>query len=126
MSTSNRKPGWAKAKAEHDQRLAKVRSATLFANGQRMSSKPVAPKAAVGETTRIAHRPQSLGSFGGNGTKPVHRPEVEYRHDPEMLQRELRARSVRHNHAPAYNKGPDVYVTPEEITAQLVGGRRRS
>ena len=34
----------------------------------------------------------SLSTFGGAGTKPVARPEIMYKDNPEMLERELKAR----------------------------------
>jgi hypothetical protein len=62
----------------------------------------------------------------GSGTKAVARPELQYRHDPEMLERELAARSIKHNAAPAYNKGGDQYVTEEELQRLLSSNKRRS
>lgn len=38
------------------------------------------------------HRGNSLSAFGGAGTKPVARPEIMYKDNPEMLERELKAR----------------------------------
>ena len=127
--SKNRKPGWAKEQAEYE---AWLKSVTTMSTNFARTPKPKTVKAAtavvqnapVVEKERLNKAP-SLSTFGGAGTKPVNRPELMYRDDPEMLERELKARERKFNVAPAYNKGPTIFVSEEEITNQLVGGRRR-
>lgn len=127
---AKKKPGWQKAQAEHDAWLARVNSTTLFNPNAKPKTRPtdrkidLVVKGPVVSPERL-NRGHSLGTFGGVGGKPVVRPDVLYKEDPELLERELKARQVKHNTAPAYNKGGDVYVSPEELTRQLVGSRRR-
>lgn len=98
---------------------------TNFSRSKDLPKKPLA-KETTPATSVSTFLPKSFEAFKGGGTVKVNRPELEYADDPEMLERELRARERKFNTAPAYNKGPDIYVSEEEITAQLVGGRRRS
>ncbi len=124
-SKPKRQPGWAQKQAEHDAWLAKVSSmSTNFSRSKELPKKPLT-KDTTPSTTVSTFLPKSFEAFRGGGTVKVPRPELEYADDPEMLQRELAARQHRFNIAPAYNKGPDILVTEEEITKQLVGGRRR-
>lgn len=126
---AKKKPGWQQRAAEEAAWLKGLQSMTL---SPRRAAKPttskiiqvVVPRAPVVDADRL-NRPPSLGSFGGAGTKPVARPDIMYKDDPELLARELAARERKFNVAPAYNKGPTIYVSEEDITAQLVGGRRR-
>ena len=127
---AKKKPGWQKAEAEHAAWLTRMNSTTLFNPSAKpkmqKTTKKIDPvvRAPVINPDRLCKLP-SLGSFGGAGTKRVPRPDIEYKHDPQMLQRELKARSVKHNAAPAYNKGAAQFVTEEELSNQLRGNKRR-
>lgn len=124
-SKPKRKPGWAQKQAEYDAWLAKVNSmSTGFSRAKALPKKPLAEKTTP-TTTVSTFAPKSFEAFKGGGTVKVHRPEIEYADDPEMMQREIAARQRKFNVAPAYNKGPTIYVSEDEITDQLVGGRRR-
>lgn len=59
------------------------------------------------------------------GTKPVPRPERQYSHDAELLQRELIARERKFNSAPAFNKGGPQFVSEDELVNVLSTNRRR-
>ena len=75
-----------------------------------------------------ADRPKvgtSLGEFGGAGTKKVPRPEIQYKEDPELLARELKARERKFTTAPAYNKGNAVLITDEMLKDITAGKTRR-
>jgi hypothetical protein len=129
-SKPKRKPGWQKAEAEHAAWLARVQSTTLFnphAKPKMQAAKtkidPVV-RAPVVSPNRL-QRGHSLGTFGGTAGKPVARPDILYKEDPELLARELKARERKFNVAPAYNKGGDVFVTEEELVKQLSGNKRR-
>jgi hypothetical protein len=116
-----KKPGWKAQEQQHQEWLKKVSSMTLF------STKPAPPrKKVVAPVAKVepAVERRSSTSFGV-ATKPVPRPEITYRDNPEMLERELKARERRFNVAPAYHKGNDVFVTEEELAAQLRGNKRR-
>lgn len=120
---TKRQPGWAQKQAEYDAWLAKVNGLkTTFA---RTPVKKAVVKETTPTTTVSTFRPASFEAFKGGGTKAVARPELQYADNPELLERELAARQRKFNVAPAYNKGPTIYVSEEEITNQLVGGRRR-
>lgn len=125
-----KKPGWRQEEAEYKAWLDRVNGTTLFNPNARPRTKPgkrIDPvvSAPVIDADRRNRLP-SLGTFGGAGVKPVARPDILYRDDPELLARELAARAVKHNVAPAYNKGGDVYVTEDELVRQLSGNKRRS
>jgi hypothetical protein len=55
----------------------------------------------------------------------VHDPRVLYKDDPEMLERELKAKERKFTAAPIYNKGGDVYVTDEMMKDITSGTTRR-
>lgn len=129
---TNKKPGWQKAEAEHEAWLKRVNSSTLFNKGampkMQRTTKVIDPvvRAPFIDESRII-KAKSLFTPGDSCTKPVHRPEIQYRDQPEMLQRELEARERKFNIAPAYNKGPEQYTSDEMMKDVKAGlNRRRS
>ena len=121
---TKRQPGWAQKQAEYDAWLAKVNGMkTGFA---RTPVKKKVVKETTPSTTVSTFRPASFEAFKGGGTKAVARPEHQYADNPEMLERELKARERKFNVAPAYNKGNDVYITEEELVRTLSSNKRRS
>ena len=125
-SKSNRKPGWQKQAEEYQAWLKQVNSmSTNFsAKNRGPVKKKEEPKVTTSAGTSSAFPPKSFDAFKG-GTKSVHRPDLLYADNPEMLERELKARERKFNVAPAYNKGGDVFVTEEELVAQLSTNKRR-
>jgi hypothetical protein len=129
---AKKKPGWQKAEAEHAAWLANLQKQTLFDPNSRPKTKWTSKKPDVVVTgpvidqSRVVHIGKAIITPGAGTTKPVARPEIMYKDNPEMLARELAARSVKHNTAPAYNKGGDVFVTQEHLMTQLAGNKRRS
>lgn len=127
---AKKKPGWEKQQAEYNAWLAKVNSQTLFNPSakpkMKATTKKIDPvvKGPVVSEDRL-NRGSSLKDFGGAGTKPVARPDILYKDDPEMLARELKARERKFATAPAYNKGGDVLVTDEMMRDITAGKTRR-
>lgn len=118
----NRKPGWRKTEAEYNEWLARTSTMSSGITGVRTRKTiGTAPKPVPTEA-RILKAKYVLGS----GTKKVPRPEIQYRENPEMLQRELLARERKFNVAPAFNKGGDQFVTEEHLQALLASNKRRS
>jgi hypothetical protein len=118
---AKRKPGWQKAAQEYAEWQSKIAS---MSSGIQVSKK--VPKAAPKKVVPVAPNILPAKYVVGSGTKEVLRPEITYRDDPELLERELAARAVKHNAAPAYNKGGDQYVTEEELQRLLSSNKRRS
>lgn len=125
-----KKPGWKDVEKEHDDWLKGVKSTKLFSDRKPLGKSALPSKmpslaARLEETKRVnVHSIVESGTAGC--TKKVHRPEIVYKDDPEMLERELKARERKFAVAPAYNKGGDQLVTPEfmkDITAGIT--RRR-
>lgn len=121
LKPAKKKPGWREAEQQYKQWEQKVAA---------MSSGISVPK-----TTKLPPKNTSIalpigtvkGKFVNNsGTKSVARPELKYRDNPEMLQRELLARQRKFNVAPAYNKGADQLVTEQELENVLRSNKRRS
>lgn len=125
---AKKKPGWQKTETEYNAWLAKTKSSTLFGTKPKpvTVTKRIDPivRGPVIDPNRLC-RPPSLKSFGGSGTKPVPRPDIQYKHEPELLARELKARERKFAVAPAYNKGAAQYVSDEELQDQLLGAKRR-
>lgn len=126
---TKRKPGWQKAQADYEAWLNGVKSQTTsFARTARPVTvkkvSPVVPQAPI--ISKDRGKGISLGSLPTGGTKPVHRPEILYKDNPEMLERELLARQRKFNAAPAYNKGAAQFVSEEELQNLLSSNKRRS
>lgn len=119
---SKRKPGWQKAAQEYAEWQSKIASMSSGISGVKTTKTIGIVKKAPVQEANILQARYVIGS----GTKAVARPEIKYHDDPEMLARELAARAVKHNAAPAYNKGPDMMVTEEELANLLRSNKRRS
>ena len=126
---AKKKPGWQQRAAAYDAWLASVQNQQLGLGRSPVKGKIAAKDLVVPATPVVSkdrtHKHLSRIEFGGTAGKPVARPDILYKDDPDMLARELAARQVKHNTAPAYNKGPDQFVTQEELTNQLKGNKRR-
>lgn len=55
----------------------------------------------------------------------IHDPRLLYRDNPEMLERELKARERKFTVAPVYNKGADQFITDEMMKDIMSGSTRR-
>jgi hypothetical protein len=125
---ANKKPGWQQREAEYQAWLDGVNSQKLGFGRTAIKKPKKLQQIDVKKPTITADRlvrPPSLQTPGGAATKAVPRPEVMYKGNAELIQRERQARERKFNTAPAYNKGNDIFVTEEELTRQLVGARRR-
>ncbi len=118
---AKKKPGWQKAAQEYAQWEAKIAGMSSGIKGLKSTKTiGVVKKEPIREANILPAK-----YVVGSGTKPVARPEIQYRDDPEMLARELAARERKHNAAPAYNKGGDQYVTEEALQQLLSSNKRR-
>lgn len=119
-----KKPGWRQAQAEHEEWLAKHKPNTkLEAELNRAAQQPLTLKG-------FSQSPRQTQATRSVQTSPVvpqtiHDPRVLYKNDPEMLERELKARERKFTTAPIYNKGGDVYVTDEMMKDITAGTTRR-
>lgn len=122
---AKKKPGWQKQEEEYKAWLAKhtpsssdlIRLATAR-RALSKSSKPAAacapPKLSTNKATFISEKSDAIND-----------PRVLYKDDPEMLERELKARERKFNTAPVYNKGPDTLMTDEMMKDLKLGLLRR-
>lgn len=78
----------------------------------------------VGRAPKIEWRTLEV-KFPDKEDPIIHDPRVLYKDDPEMLERELKARERKFTTAPIYNKGGDVYVTDEMMKDITAGTTRR-
>lgn len=117
---ANRKPGWEKAAAEEAAWLARINSMTLGAKSYGGKAKTPAKSVVVNTDSPTVTRTQrnsqfnitSKGSFSVEKSTKIS-AEVMYKDQPEMLEREMKARERKFATAPAYNKGGDVFITDE-------------
>ena len=123
---AKRKPGWQKSAQEYAEWQSKIES---MSSGIQSNWKGAA---LVKEATRKAKlspaealAPLKAEFVQDAGTKFVARPELQYRDNPELLERELIARQRKFNSAPLYNKGAAGYVSEEELQAVLSSNKRR-
>ena len=127
-----KKPGWQEAAAQEAEWLKSIQGVKLFSNPGRKYKGGVKVGARISPIVdgtipiiqpKVGH---SLGSFTGfSGGKKVPRPEIQYKDDPVMLARELKARERKFATAPAYNKGGAVLITDEMMLDIQKGLTRR-
>lgn len=126
-SKTKRKPGWEKEQAEYDAWLAGLKGMKLFENKKptKSTTKKIDPvvKTAYVETERLQKLPSRM-TPGDSSTKPVIRPEIMYKGNPEMIEREREARARKFATAPAYNKGAAQLVT-EDMMRDITAGKTR-
>lgn len=129
---ANRKPGWEKAAAEEAAWLAKINSMTLGSKSYGGKAKKPAKSVVVNTDVPTITRTERNSQFNisSKGTYSVETStkksaEVLYKDNPEMLERELKARERKFATAPAYNKGGDVFITDEMMCDIRNGLTRR-
>jgi hypothetical protein len=125
-----KKAGWKDEAAEYDKWLQGVNSVKLFGDKKVKPSGAKLPPNRPSLREQLDARQRATGNsvIGGGeagGTVKVHRPEIVYKDNPEMLERELKARERVFPVAPAYNKGGDTLVTEDLMKAITAGGTRR-
>lgn len=128
-SKSKKKPGWRAAQAAEAAWLKGLQALTVTTKTKVQLTHPKIIQVVVPQGPQVSpdrvNRPPSLGTFGGIGGKPVARPDILYKDDPDMLARELKARERKFATAPAYNKGGDVLITDEMMKDITAGKTRR-
>ena len=131
-SKAKKKPGWQKAQQEYDAWLKGIQSMTLFDNAKpkKAAVKKINPIVDTSSPTLSDGRkkafelPSKQASILGGGIK-YQDPKVQYKENPEMLERELRARERKFTTAPLYNKAGDQYVSDDMMKDILSGSNRR-
>lgn len=118
LKKQKRKPGWREEQAQYQEWLAKYRPTALTAA-------PLKPKATIVVDPERLQRPPSLGPGVGYAGKKYVDPRVQYKDEPEMMERELKARERKFTAAPIYNKGGDMLVTDEMMKDIMSGASRR-
>jgi hypothetical protein len=120
----NKKPGWKKEAEEYAAWEEKHKpNLKLQTELKKKNNEPL--KLNLGSSPR--HVQTQARSVFTPPTKQVvvHDPRVLYKDDPEMLEREQKARERKFTAAPIYNKGGDVYVTDEMMKDITSGTTRR-
>jgi len=84
---------------------------------------PVVKEAYI-DAERLRKLPSRM-TPGDMSTKPVIRPEIMYKGNDEMIEREKEARARKFATAPAYNKGAAQLVTDEMMRDITAGKTRR-
>jgi hypothetical protein len=126
-----KKPGWKETEAQQAEWLKKVNSITLFTDSKKKFGATTVKKPSTKPSPVQVMRPQDgpahslIEAVPIGGTKKVLRPEIQYKDDPEMLARELKARERKFSTAPAYNKGNAVLITDEMMKDITAGITRR-
>lgn len=124
-SKPKRKPGWQKSQEEYQAWLRGVNAMTTNFSARNRGRVKEEPKVTTTSGVSSGFIKKDFSAFKGGGTKAVPRPEIQYADNPEMLERELKARERRFATAPAYNKGGDVLVTDEMMKDIMAGTTRR-
>jgi hypothetical protein len=117
-----RKPGWQEVERQHAEWLAKWKKP---GDGKKPSFKPLqAPKLVI-DPSRSTRNIPSVHTSPPQREVPIHDPRVLYKENPELAERELKARERRFITAPVYNKGGDVLITDEMLKDIMSGATRR-
>lgn len=120
---AKKKPGWQKAEQEYKEWQSKIAGMSSGIKGLRQQSTigKAPPKELAAGKADILQAKYVVGS----GTKKVSRPEIEYKGNPELIERERIARERKFNSAPMYNKGGAAFVSEEELQNVLSSNKRR-
>ena len=115
---AKKKPGWKKEEEEYKAWLSKW---------QKPSDKKKITASKLEYSLSQGTRPTRIIQ---SKTTPlvqekVLAPQVQYKENPEMLERELKARERKFTTAPIYNKGGNVLVTDEMMKDITAGTTRR-
>lgn len=123
-SKQKRKPGWQKDQEQYNHWLRSVlEMSTGFSSGIRPKNQSTTSKSSAQTNEQKVREARFVQD---TGTKHVRRPELQYAHDQELLQRELKALQRKFNSAPAFNKGGSQFVSEEELQMVLSSNKRRS
>jgi 4-hydroxy-L-threonine phosphate dehydrogenase PdxA len=119
----NKKPGWKKEAEEYAAWIAKHAPNPKLQKELQKADKKLS-------TVSLTKQPRITKEAKSVQTAPIierkiHDPRVMYKDDPEMLERELKARERKFTAAPIYNKGGDVLVTDEMMKDIMAGVTRR-
>ena len=131
-SKAKKKPGWEKAQKDHDEWLKSINSMALFDNKKpkKFAAKRIDPVIKTDVPTITDERkkafslPSRQTTIKGGGI-PYVNPAVLYKENPDMLERELKARERKFTTAPIYNKGADTMITDEMMKDITAGITRR-
>ena len=118
LKKPKRKPGWQEEQRQYQEWLAKHKPTCLTA-------KPLKQKPTIVIDPARLVRPPSLGPGVGSAGKKYLDPRVQYKDEPELAERELKARERKFTTAPLYNKGGDMLVTDEMLKDIMSGATRR-
>jgi len=130
----NKKVGWKKELEEYEEWMKKhgATSVKKPTNNSKRSSKAVVtrPTSSSFSALEEAKAKSSLPKLSVPNSTPkeeakIHDPRVLYKDNPEMLERELKARERKFLTAPAYNKCGEMLVTPDMMKDIMAGGGRR-
>lgn len=125
-SKPKNKPGWKQQAEEYQQWLNGINSmSTNFSAKNRTKVVKAPPKVSTSAGVTTTFIKKSFDAFVGGGTKSVHRPEIMYKDNPEMLEREIQARERKFISAPIYNKGGSQLITEEALKDIKSGSTRR-
>jgi len=117
-----RKPGWQDAERQHADWLAKW---SKPGDGKRPVAKPLRLQKPIIDPSRLTRHIPSLHTSPIKSEPVTHDPRVLYKENPELAERELKARQRRFITAPVYNKGGDVLITDEMLKDIMSGATRR-
>lgn len=121
---SKKKPGWKKEAEDYAAWEAKHKpNPKLQAALKRKQEESLSLKS-LSQSPRVVQEVRSLQTAPIVMEK-IHDPRVLYKDDPELLERELKARERKFTAAPIYNKGGDVLVTDEMMKDITAGVTRR-
>lgn len=128
---TKKKPGWKKEQEEYEAWLAKHQSTQKQSKKLKDTKTSPSLKRSTQLSTLVLERlnfsastPSKINPSTNQPVK-IHDPKVLYKDNPEMLERELKARERKFPTAPAYNKGGDILLTPELMKDIQAGGTRR-
>lgn len=120
----NKKPGWKEEERQHQEWLASHKSnPKLAAELKSLKKKPLSIN--LNKGLRTIRAPSKSSDKLPESTFKKLDPRVLYKDNPEMLERELKARERVFPVAPAYNKGGDVLMSEDMINDMKKGLLRR-
>lgn len=119
LKKPKKKPGWQEERERYLEWLSQWQS-----NEEKYAFKPLTPKAPVVDPSRSTRHIPSVKT-APIVKEVIHDPRVRYKDDPELVERELKARERKFTAAPIYNKGGDMLITDEMMKDIMSGASRR-
>lgn len=126
VKKQNKKVGWKQKEEQYKEWLSKHSPNAAEVSKLKYAKKRVEElERKKQDSKKVEQREVVRPAYIPDMKEVIHDPRVLYKDQPEMLERELKARERKFMTAPVYNKGPDVLISNEMLKDIISGATRR-